>query len=196
MSASFEQGSEAQYNGQFFDSFTEAAWAVYFDVAGIPYVREPETFDITINLGPDKEPFNRLYTPDYYLPDTDMYVEVKNGRINNEAFLKLMALAAGTGRVALLADGMPWSAMLSFYGPHPDEARTLSKRYSDIQVPRTDWLTSKNTGDPVLRQAVADNMNYAMNSMNRVSAHIDPSLRMQSKDRKRAMRQSMVQINV
>ena len=62
---------ETEYNGYKFRSRLEARWAVFFDAAGIKYEYEPEGFELTDGT---------RYLPDFYLPDEDMYVEVKAPR--------------------------------------------------------------------------------------------------------------------
>lgn len=58
---------ETTYKGYRFRSRLEARWAVFFDTVGIKYEYETEGF----TNGQD------CYLPDFYLPDEDMYVEVK-----------------------------------------------------------------------------------------------------------------------
>lgn len=59
------------YNGYKFRSRLEARWAVFFDTAKIRYEYEPEGFRLKNGL---------CYLPDFYLPDENMYVEVKPPR--------------------------------------------------------------------------------------------------------------------
>lgn len=63
---------ETYYNGYRFRSRLEARWAVFFDAAGIKYQYEPEGF----------EHDGVTYLPDFYLPDLDVYAEVKGHRAN------------------------------------------------------------------------------------------------------------------
>jgi NTP pyrophosphatase (non-canonical NTP hydrolase) len=57
-----------EYNGYIFRSRLEARWAVFFDTIGWKYEYEPETFRLDDG---------RYYLPDFYLPQQDLYVEVK-----------------------------------------------------------------------------------------------------------------------
>ena len=59
---------QTQYNGYLFRSRLEARWAVFFDAAGIEYQYEPEGYE---------DEFGNRYLPDFYLPQFDVYVEVK-----------------------------------------------------------------------------------------------------------------------
>lgn len=58
---------ETEYDGYRFRSRLEARWAVFFNAAGIRYQYEPEGFDVD----------GVWYLPDFYLPDFDVYCEVK-----------------------------------------------------------------------------------------------------------------------
>ena len=59
---------QTEYNGLKFRSRLEARWAVFFDNAKIDYEYEPEGYE-------DEK--GKRYLPDFYLPDFDLYVEVK-----------------------------------------------------------------------------------------------------------------------
>jgi len=56
-----------KYKDIFFKSSWEVAYAKYLDKQGIKWLYEPKTFD----LG------NTTYTPDFYLPKTNLYIEIK-----------------------------------------------------------------------------------------------------------------------
>lgn len=62
---------ETQYAGTLFRSRLEARWAVVFDHLGIAWEYEPEAFDV--GWGPDPTG----YLPDFWLPDTKTWAEVK-----------------------------------------------------------------------------------------------------------------------
>ena len=62
---------ETKYNGYKFRSRLEARWAVFFDAANIKYEYEPEGYELADN---------ERYLPDFYLPDEDIFVEVKAPR--------------------------------------------------------------------------------------------------------------------
>ena len=59
---------ETEYNGILFRSRLEARWAILFDALKIEWVYEPECFLLSNN---------QKYTPDFYIPFFDLYVEVK-----------------------------------------------------------------------------------------------------------------------
>lgn len=58
---------ETVYNGYRFRSRLEARWAVFFDASGIRYEYEPDGFEVD----------GEKYLPDFYLPELDVYAEVK-----------------------------------------------------------------------------------------------------------------------
>lgn len=59
---------QTEYKGYRFRSRLEARWAVFFDALGIDWEYEPEGYDLG-DLG--------WYLPDFYLPDSKTWVEVK-----------------------------------------------------------------------------------------------------------------------
>jgi len=61
------QAIETIYKGYRFRSRLEARWAVFFDACGVTYQYEPEGFEAE----------GERYLPDFYLPDSDVWVEVK-----------------------------------------------------------------------------------------------------------------------
>lgn len=74
---------ETHYKGYRFRSRLEARWAVFFDHMGIEYQYEPEGFD-----------FNGVwYLPDFYLPQVEMYAEVKPIKLSDEESTKCELLA-------------------------------------------------------------------------------------------------------
>jgi hypothetical protein len=60
-------GKRIKYKNILFRSSYEVAYAKYLDKQGIKWLYEPKTFD----LG------NTTYTPDFYLPESDTYIEIK-----------------------------------------------------------------------------------------------------------------------
>ena len=62
---------ETYYKGYRFRSRLEARWAVFFDALGIEYRYELEGF---------KLPDGKYYLPDFYLPEFNIYVEIKPSR--------------------------------------------------------------------------------------------------------------------
>lgn len=59
---------ETKYKGYRFRSRLEARWAVFFDALGIEWEYELEGFQFDNGI---------RYLPDFYLPDLDLWVEIK-----------------------------------------------------------------------------------------------------------------------
>lgn len=58
---------ETEYNGIKFKSRLEARWAVFFDTLGLTYRYKSEVFELA----------GVKYAPDFYIPELNIYVEVK-----------------------------------------------------------------------------------------------------------------------
>lgn len=62
---------ETFYGGYRFRSRLEARWAVFFDTLKISYEYEPEGFNLGNGI---------CYLPDFYLPDYNLYIEIKRAK--------------------------------------------------------------------------------------------------------------------
>lgn len=71
---------ETNYKGYKFRSRLEARWAVFFDTAGIAWEYEPEGYVLSDG---------RKYLPDFYLPNENLFVEVKGVSPNDDVWEKL-----------------------------------------------------------------------------------------------------------
>jgi hypothetical protein len=85
---------ETLYKGYRFRSRLEARWAVFFDAAGIEWKYEPQGFQKIEGEGEDRVVCN--YLPDFYLPRSDVWAEVKG---SDEL------LARDIDRLAYMLDG-------------------------------------------------------------------------------------------
>lgn len=74
---------ETRYAGCRFRSRLEARWAVFFDHLRIPWEYEPQGFELP--SGP--------YLPDFWLPDTEVWVEIKGHKPTKRDTSKLIDLA-------------------------------------------------------------------------------------------------------
>jgi len=77
------QAIETIYNSYRFRSRLEARWAVFFDKAGIRYEYEKEGYDLD----------GTWYLPDFWLPDHNLWVEIKGERPSKEECNKAILLA-------------------------------------------------------------------------------------------------------
>lgn len=133
-----QYGSPATYQGEYYDSQTEAAWARYFDEAGMPYIHEPSTFRFKVEM----------YTPDFFLPDQDTYVEVKNGIVTINEIEKVIQLARGVGSNVLLLNGMPQNMNVHYFSPCSKrkvdslfDLRKVPEAHADLTFYRASDLT-------------------------------------------------------
>jgi len=69
------------YDGHKFRSRLEARWAVFFNAAGLRYQYEKEGFSLSNG---------KWYLPDFYLPDINYWVEVKDSACKQETFVEDM----------------------------------------------------------------------------------------------------------
>jgi len=177
----------AEYGGEFFDSQTEAAWAAYFDALNIKWIREPETFEFPrTNLQINGHCFNSsptIYTPDFLLPDLDLYVEVKNGNAAGESY-KLRKLARFTGKNTAIFDGKPHNAALYFYSPGESLGAGLENRHNaDVWAPNFKWISGTDPDSP-FKALILKALSAAENSW---TTDVDPDLESASKKRKRQL---------
>lgn len=89
---------QTEYGGYKFRSRTEARWAVYFDALGITYEYEKEGYNLG-KLG--------RYLPDFWLPQVNMWAEVKGKPFTKKEIAKCEALAKITGNLCLFLEGSP-----------------------------------------------------------------------------------------
>lgn len=180
----YYENRRAQYKEEYFDSTTEAAWAVYFDSVEMPYIREPETFKFVFD---HNKLLPILYTPDFYLPDQDTYVEVKNGNINTKAITKIHLLSKATGRAALLLAGKPHYGMINVYGP--DSCTDPSRRYpqnADLRVS----VSCLTVGDKQTSYTRDKIMNAVSQSKTQWSLNVNPDIEEKALLRRKALNEN------
>ncbi len=89
---------ETVYNGYRFRSRLEARWAVFFDVLGIQYEYEKEGFEFDDGT---------KYLPDFWLPQVNVWAEVKPKPLTDEEIRKCVLLYAATGEPCMALEGLP-----------------------------------------------------------------------------------------
>lgn len=81
---------ETHYKGYRFRSRLEARWAVFFDALGIQWEYEKEGYDLG-EAG--------WYLPDFWLPEVNMYVEIKPEiPLSSAELLKIAAIKKSLGK--------------------------------------------------------------------------------------------------
>ena len=89
---------ETRYAGCRFRSRLEARWARFFDAMGIDWEYEKEGYDLG-EFG--------YYLPDFWLPQVELWAEVKPTKFTPNELAKIISLNRGTGFEVLMLDGMP-----------------------------------------------------------------------------------------
>lgn len=111
---------ETEYNGYRFRSRLEARWAVFFDEAKIRYEYEPEGYDLD----------GVYYLPDFYLPEFELFVEIKPFDPNI---------------VTYVGDGNKWEKTCERFRDHTDRAILLC--YGDPAAELWNLLFAYDTTD-------------------------------------------------
>jgi hypothetical protein len=88
---------ETNYKGYKFRSRLEARWAVFFDAAEIKWEYEPEGY-VTSK--------GDCYLPDFYLPEENLFVEVKGIIPDDDGYEKLSTFSLEKGTPILLVCGI------------------------------------------------------------------------------------------
>lgn len=88
---------ETHYKGYRFRSRLEARWAVFFDALEIEWQYEPEGYNIN----------GVMYLPDFYLPQYQMFCEVKPAGLSEKEIDKVNILAMESGHPCLMLIGAP-----------------------------------------------------------------------------------------
>ncbi|GAA4034363.1 hypothetical protein GCM10023063_17940 [Arthrobacter methylotrophus] len=84
---------EVSYSGRIFRSRLEARWAVFLDLLEVNWDYEPSFYQVGEEL---------FYLPDFYLPDHQLWLEVKGAPFMDAASMaKVLASVAGPMRIPL-----------------------------------------------------------------------------------------------
>lgn len=98
MSEATVRVKQTSYKGYLFRSRLEARWAYFFDLMGIEYEYEKETYDLP----------SGGYLPDFWLPGVNLWAEVKpDGGFKGKPFHLAKELADVTGFCVLALVGTP-----------------------------------------------------------------------------------------
>jgi hypothetical protein len=89
---------QTEWKGYRFRSRTEARWAVFFDSLSVSFQYEPEGFELDDGI---------KYLPDFFLPQWNVWFEVKGVDPTDLEIKKAGLLAALTEKSVLMAVGAP-----------------------------------------------------------------------------------------
>jgi len=97
------------YSGKVFRSRLEARWAVFLDLLGVNWDYEPCHYEIGPGL---------YYLPDFYLPDLQLWLEVKGAPfLDSASMAKCLGSVAGPQRIPLREFPYTPSEKLLLVGP-------------------------------------------------------------------------------
>lgn len=97
---------QTQYNGYHFRSRLEARWAVMFDFLGIKYQYEPEGYHLENG---------EYYLPDFYIPELDIFIEIKATAPTLAECNKCHYLSKGLNRPVVLFAGSDPSNLNAYH---------------------------------------------------------------------------------
>lgn len=158
---------QTTYNGLKYRSRTEARWAVFFDAYGLDFIYEPEGYDLD----------GIKYLVDFWVPEWDSYIEVKNTIELSELELEKVArLTKASGKNVIIVNGTPdiHNAMMLIKGePYDGEIMTcrrchrmtISNRVGGYQELSVDACKQWDCGDRIplpnerYRKAIAASRN-------------------------------------
>lgn len=130
---------ETRYKGYRFRSRLEARWAVFFDAMGIEWLYEHEGYKLP----------SGLYLPDFWLPQVEMYAEIKPGEPTSLEAKLCEELCLESRKDVVICDGMP------SYGNY------LGWRfYGEAPTPDSVGFIKDNTFFPYRDQPIADSLNW------------------------------------
>lgn len=114
---------ETVHNGYRFRSRLEARWAVFFDTLGIEYQYEPEGYELSNG---------EWYLPDFYLPQHDLWIEIKGDWPTDAEKLKAKLLCEGTMKsVAIFAKECWYVPACAFFMCYEEDKEAHDVSYWD-----------------------------------------------------------------
>lgn len=144
---------ETAYKGYRFRSRLEARWAIYFDVCGIKWEYELEGFDLG-SLG--------SYLPDFWLPQVQMWAEVKAQKFTAEEYAKCLALANCSKTCVLMLEGAPDNKWYTAVGPYGDEIEYGVSDYHGYHITESRFYCCPGCATPEEEAALTDNAKRAI----------------------------------
>lgn len=109
-----------KYDGHYFRSRIEARWAVFFKTLGIKYEYEKETYDLD----------GVLYCPDFFIPELDVWIEIKGKDPTGIEINKARKLAEKSKKDVYIFFGtIPYPCLDGSYGIGDDSAFKINKGF-------------------------------------------------------------------
>lgn len=113
------------HRGNLFRSITEFRWACFFDALGFNYLYESRTFTTSA----------WSYLPDFYLPNLQVWIEVKGQFPTEQEIAKCRAVFSETGETVLILSGNPGAQ--SFHEgllPNGFGLHVISNHFDDYMI--------------------------------------------------------------
>lgn len=114
---------ETHYDGYLFRSRLEARWAVFFNTLGIKYEYEKEGYQLDAGL----------YLPDFWLPESRVWVEVKGGEPLQNDKDRINELCLKSGYLGAIV-GSPWHTRDTKQWLFPRSDNQFYTLYSDPDI--------------------------------------------------------------
>lgn len=92
---------QTEYKGYLFRSRLEARWAVFLDAMSVNWEYEKEGYELE----------SGWYLPDFWLPDLDLWLEIKPDDPSDKELQLAEELACGTCKPIAIASGLPGEDM-------------------------------------------------------------------------------------
>ena len=108
-------GQHCTYRRVHFHSILEAWWAAYFDFLNLDWEYEPTTYLFTDNT---------RYTPDFYIPEIDLIVEIKGRHLDRIEKVGLFVKASKKSVLIGMEEGR--FALVAYYNDEPENEEDIS----------------------------------------------------------------------
>lgn len=108
-----------RYKGTIYASILEVRYVIFLDFLNVRF--EYEKHGVSYRW----KGLLRKYVPDFYLPDSDLYIEVKGKYPTEQEIMKANALTGLAGRTVVICSGMPRLDCISMVLNRVDHRREL-----------------------------------------------------------------------
>jgi hypothetical protein len=113
---------ETVYKGYRFRSRLEARWAVFFDALGVNWLYEHEGYEL----------LSGRYLPDFFLPESKLWVEVKPLEPSPLEQVRAEDLLTFTGQSVFISNGLPDSYGTLHTRQYNDEYQVWEERFKHV----------------------------------------------------------------
>lgn len=122
------QAKPTKYKDYTFRSQLEAQWAYYLDALRVKYIYERDTY-IVVNKGE-----RTWYKPDFYLPEQELWLEVKGEPITPEYSQMLLNFCEGMNQPLALVTNLPLTNPVDLYCFTEDSEKPMVRQASLVST--------------------------------------------------------------